>query len=95
MKRALNALQRDEREHQEDALLRAQLQREEASEAAQRREKVKEENYSKKWREHLDKWDEHGLKAASDRELHLPVPDPPGPQSPPLRSVLAAIDQLY
>lgn len=90
MKRSVKELQRDERERQEDELLRAQLEREEVAEAAQKRQKSKDDNYSKKWKEILSKWDEHGLQCASECELRLPVPDPPGPQSSSL--VLIFVD---
>lgn len=78
MKRAFAALQRDEREHQEDELLRAQLQREEAAAASEKQKKMKEEKYAEKWKGYLAKWDEHALQSASGRKLTLPVPDPPG-----------------
>jgi hypothetical protein len=81
MKRSLKdlkILERDERERQEDDLLRAQLEREEAAEGVSKKQKNKEENYSAKWKGHLEKWDEMGLQIASDRELTLPVPNPPG-----------------
>ena len=78
MKRALKVLQRDERERQEDDLLRAQLAREEATELAHEKKRKIEEKFATKWKEHLEKWDEFGLQIASDREITLPVPDPPG-----------------
>lgn len=79
MKTSLKALQRDERERQEDDLLRAQLDKEDRAEAAAKRQKAKEDNFSKKWRDCLDKWDADGLECASERELLLPIPNPPGP----------------
>ena len=64
MKRSLKDLQnleRTGRERQEDDILRAQLEREEAAESAKKKQKNKVENYSTKWKEHLTKWDEMGL----------------------------------
>jgi hypothetical protein len=78
MKRALDVLLRDERERQEDDLLRAQLERNEAAEAAAKKQKTKEKSFIEKWRSHLLKWDEMGLESFAERALVLPVPDPPG-----------------
>ena len=84
MKRALKELQEDERVRQEDNLLRAQLEREEANEAAQKKKKLSEEKFSERWKANSQKRDELGLQIASGRQLTLPVPDPPGTFTRPL-----------
>jgi hypothetical protein len=78
MKRALKDLQRDERERQEDNLLRAQLEKEEEAVVAQIQKKTKDNNYSTKWKENMSRWDALGLQCASTHLLQLPRPDPPG-----------------
>lgn len=79
MKRSLDVLLRDERERQEEDLLRAQLQRQEATEAALKKQQEKEETYVSKWRSHLSKWDE--MENFAEHTLTLPAPDPPGPSN--------------
>ena len=45
MKRSVKELERDARDRQEDDLLRAQLEREEAAEAASKKQKIKEDTF--------------------------------------------------
>jgi hypothetical protein len=78
MKRALKDLQQDERERQEDNIMRAEQEREEEAVVAQFKQKTKDNNYSTKWKSNLDKWDALGLQWASEHILQLPRPDPPG-----------------
>lgn len=78
MKRAREVLLRDERERQEDELLRSQLAGREADDNAANRRKNKEEKFVDKWRACLKKWDAMELQPISARLLSLPVPDPPG-----------------
>jgi hypothetical protein len=63
---------------QDDDLLRAQLEREELTEATEARKNAKNNVFSDKWRGYLEKWDEHGLRIASNQELQLPRPIVPG-----------------
>lgn len=74
MKRALSQLQKDEEERQRDALLRAQLERQELAEQLAKKKRVKEDNFVEKWRSHLQKWNEMGLVPLSSRALTLPAP---------------------
>ncbi len=82
MKRSLKQLQEDAQAQQEDDLLRAQIEREELAEAAEARKNSRENAFSDKWRGYLEKWEEHGLRIASNQELRLPRAAVPGPLSP-------------
>ncbi len=95
MKRALKELQEDERVRQEDNLLRAQLEREEANEAVQKKKKALWREFSERWKANLQKWDELGLQIASGRQLTLPVPDPPGTFSRPLVFTLSPFSLYF
>jgi hypothetical protein len=74
MKRALSQLQQDEQERQQDALLRAQLEREEEAEQLAKKKRHKEEKFVEKWRSHLKKWNEMGLVSLAGRGLTFPAP---------------------
>jgi hypothetical protein len=73
MKRSLKQLQEDAQAQQEDDLLRAQIEREELAEAAEARKNSKENAFSDKWRGYLEKWEEHGLRIASNQECDCHV----------------------
>ena len=79
MKRTLADLQRDAKEREEDELLRAQLVREQANDAAAKKKMAQEEKYCKKWKDVLEKWDDEELKIASELDLTLPESHRLGP----------------
>jgi hypothetical protein len=76
MKRTLAALQRDEREKQEDDGVRAEQLREEAAENARRKEEKKVSKFTAKWGAILAQWDEMRLISVGARGITLPVPNP-------------------
>jgi hypothetical protein len=78
MKRALKNLQDDERARQEDDLLRAQLLREGANDAALKKRIQSEDAFCNRCKRLLEEWNEEELQIASLRPLTLPVPNPPG-----------------
>lgn len=82
MKRALDALIRDERERQDDTLLRAQLEQTARTEEVAERRKNKDMAFVDKWRDALRKWDEMGLRSSHGLAYSPPVPNPLGPPFP-------------
>lgn len=82
MKRALDALQRDEQERQEDARLRAQLERDEIAQAANKKKKDKQDKFVEKWSSHLRKWNEMGMVSLAERTLIPPALTRPSMFSP-------------
>lgn len=84
MKRSLADLQRDERERQEDIMLRAELEREYQNETVRHRKESRNEKFNARWASNLAEWDALGLTIATARSLTLPLPNPPGHTDSPV-----------